>query len=450
MLGKELDARVGSISEVNAGIESYFKQRNETVTRNAIGKFVKSPDEHFKSLVEEKKAKHLERAIFFQKQGGTRIDDAISEFSKVLHLDPKDKKAQEHLEELRKRQSHRKAESPRAVRKGKRSKIPPIAIFAPVLAAVIVIGFFVIPGFFEKPAVPAFGWASIDSDPSGASVLIDDIDRGITPLLLGSMPKNEYSLQLVKKEYDNYQGNFVVEPGNTTSVRIALVRSIIPVKFGKIDIRSNPSGALVYIDNVNTKSRTPCVIDSITEGSHRFRLIRDGYEIMDIVRTVDANSMLKVNVTLNRIATQPVPEIKYGYLRVRVDPWAKIYIDDSYVETTPIARPLKIAAGTHRLKLENPSYKPWQRNISIVANDTASIDAKLEPRDGSLKLTVKPWADVYIDGKFYETTPIADPIRLSPGNHVLKLINPSFKPFEQTIQITADKILKKHVDLEPK
>jgi hypothetical protein len=111
---------------------------------------------------------------------------------------------------------------------------------------------------------------------------------------------------------------------------------------------------------------------------------------------------------------------------------------------------LKLSSGSHQVKLENPNCKIWQRSVNIAANDTAGIETKLEPLDGSLKLTVKPWADVYIDGKFYETTPIAAPISLAAGTHVLKLINPSFKPYEETIKITANKVLKKHVDLEQK
>jgi hypothetical protein len=67
-----------------------------------------------------------------------------------------------------------------------------------------------------------------------------------------------------------------------------------------------------------------------------------------------------------------------------------------------------------------------------------------------LKLTVKPWAKVYIDGKYYETTPIAKPIKLSAGKHTLRLENTSFRTFEQQIVIPAGKMLKKYVELKSK
>jgi serine/threonine-protein kinase len=133
-----------------------------------------------------------------------------------------------------------------------------------------------------------------------------------------------------------------------------------------------------------------------------------------------------------------------------VKPWAKIYIDSRYVETTPIAQPIKVPAGSHTIKLENPSFKIWQQTITFNSGRTHSIDVRLDPKDGFLKLTVKPWADVYIDGKFIETTPIGAPIKLNAGRHILKLTNPSFKTYEQEIIIPADKMLKKHIELEKK
>ena len=78
------------------------------------------------------------------------------------------------------------------------------------------------------------------------------------------------------------------------------------------------------------------------------------------------------------------------------------------------------------------------------------MNIRLDAKDGFLKLTVKPWADVYIDGKYYETTPIAKPIKLSPGKHTLKLMNPSYKTVEQRIDIPTGKMLKKYVELKSK
>ncbi len=53
--------------------------------------------------------------------------------------------------------------------------------------------------------------------------------------------------------------------------------------------------------------------------------------------------------------------------------------------------------------------------------------------DSFIKLTAYPWAKVSIDGKFFDTTPIARPIRLEPGEHILSFSHSKFK--SKTIKI---------------
>jgi hypothetical protein len=133
-----------------------------------------------------------------------------------------------------------------------------------------------------------------------------------------------------------------------------------------------------------------------------------------------------------------------------VDPWAKIYIDGKYIETTPIAKALEVSSGNHTVRLDNPGFQPWQKRINFKPGETVSMDVRLSPFAGYLKISVRPWADVYIDGKFHETTPIAEPIGLPAGRHTLKLINPSFLAHEEVITVVANQTIRKSVELIPK
>jgi hypothetical protein len=53
--------------------------------------------------------------------------------------------------------------------------------------------------------------------------------------------------------------------------------------------------------------------------------------------------------------------------------------------------------------------------------------------DSFVKIVVYPWAKVFIDGKYVDTTPIADPVRLKPGEHTLSFSHSTFK--SKTIKI---------------
>ena len=60
------------------------------------------------------------------------------------------------------------------------------------------------------------------------------------------------------------------------------------------------------------------------------------------------------------------------------------------------------------------------------------------------------WADIYIDGERLGQTPQADHLRIRPGSHVLKLMNPYFEVFEKAIEIELDRMQKERVVMERK
>jgi len=59
---------------------------------------------------------------------------------------------------------------------------------------------------------------------------------------------------------------------------------------------------------------------------------------------------------------------------------------------------------------------------------------------GKLFVECTPYADVYIDGKKVDTTPLKNYIELRTGRHSLKLIHPGFPPYTRRIFISSDKI----------
>ena len=54
--------------------------------------------------------------------------------------------------------------------------------------------------------------------------------------------------------------------------------------------------------------------------------------------------------------------------------------------------------------------------------------------NGKLNIDCYPWANVFIDGKKFDLTPIN--ISLTPGKHSLELVHPDFPPYVQTVYIT--------------
>lgn len=395
MLEKDPDQRYQNVEELSEDIKIQIRRTHVEITRKEIGEFVRSAEGYMDNLIQKRKERHFERGIYFMNLGYDRIDDAIGEFEKVLILDPNHTKAKGYLDELkRKREKFSPEKKPVKKESVKKSKIP-------------------------------------------------------VPLVLGSLIALAIILIIT----------FNVLPGKKT------VETPGKILRGVVFINSTPPGASIFLDGNHINKFTPAIVESLNSGEHWIELRKEGYVSAIESLKIKGNDTVNININLEQVVVKKdtileqrqvtprkttVPIKGTGFLKVKVEPWAKIYIDGKYVETTPIARCLPVSAGIHNVRLENPNFKVWQKNIKFNPDDTVTLNVRLEACEGFLKLIVKPWADVYIDGKFYETTPIAMPIKLTPGRHTLKLINPLCKPYEEIIIIQPNKMLKKNIELERK
>ncbi|MCB9653233.1 MAG: serine/threonine protein kinase [Deltaproteobacteria bacterium] len=94
-----------------------------------------------------------------------------------------------------------------------------------------------------------------------------------------------------------------------------------------------------------------------------------------------------------------------------------------------------------------PSHKP-ARDPTHPTQSRAPLEANRH--DGFLALHVEPWARVYVDGVFFDTTPFADPIPLTPGSHTIGLRNPYFVSVDRVLEIAADERKTLRVTLLPR
>ena len=61
---------------------------------------------------------------------------------------------------------------------------------------------------------------------------------------------------------------------------------------------------------------------------------------------------------------------------------------------------------------------------------------------GTVRLTIAPWGEVYIDGKQYGVAPPLRDIALKPGIHKIEIRNPGFASYLQVVEIKADQEIR--------
>jgi len=150
------------------------------------------------------------------------------------------------------------------------------------------------------------------------------------------------------------------------------------------------------------------------------------------------------------VKTEPLKPTGPAYATITSTPWARVFYNDSLLGTTPLVTPLKLPSGQGTLLFLNDQVKlPVSRAIDLKAGDTTEIALNLQESIARLKISsVRPWADVYVDGEMKFRTPSTQVLFLPLGKHTLELKHPEFPTYTKELIFQAgDPVYEVRVDL---
>lgn len=225
---------------------------------------------------------------------------------------------------------------------------------------------------------PLLGSLNISSIPAGANIYIDNIQIGITPLLIDNLTAQTHSYKLTLAGYQDASGDIYILPGSNI-----LTITLLPNP-GNVTVTSIPIGASIYIDNV-ARGITPNTIGDLTPGLYTYKLILTGYNIatgsFEIVSDQTTNLDVELVETTSSLFINSTPAGATIYIRDVIQPGIE----------TPALINLSPGIYTHRLTLSG--YYHATGNFEVFSGQTTDINATLQPivaqigpRDGSLLL----------------------------------------------------------------
>lgn len=148
----------------------------------------------------------------------------------------------------------------------------------------------------------------------------------------------------------------------------------------------------------------------------------------------------KTTETTVDTSTKSEASIFPGTLRLVTKQWANIFIDEISYGQSPLGDPIELSPGQHRLMLNNAEFPtPVFVPFEIISGQEIDMQVDLTTYFASVKiLSVKPWAEVFIDDISYGMTPRARPIFLAFGKHVIELRNPGYKTWREEFTLSAN------------
>ena len=124
----------------------------------------------------------------------------------------------------------------------------------------------------EKPE--GYGQIKITSTPEGASIYLDDVNKGETPLTLSEISLGEHKLKLDSSGYEDWEENIVVSSIQVKEVDVELV-----AKTGDamVKVWPIPKEAEIFLDGVYM-GKGYLNLGKVSPGEHRLKVTKVGYQ----------------------------------------------------------------------------------------------------------------------------------------------------------------------------
>jgi hypothetical protein len=236
------------------------------------------------------------------------------------------------------------------------------------------------------------GFLSVTSDPSAATVSLENLEGGVTPLTR-EVPAGEYTVVVSQEGYMREQKQVLVTENETQTIHIKLSPATC-----SIGISSEPEYAIVYLDNIN-KGTTPLMIKDVSGGMHALKIEKDGYKTIEETIDVDQSFIEKTYYLLPRT----------GSLFISTDPeGAGVVIEGKHVGTAPLTVD-DLAVKEHIIELGKEGYVTKTITASVVADKVSRVNETLVQLDTQPPIiTFVPLEKVVKENKNYVKARVRD------------------------------------------
>ena len=250
------------------------------------------------------------------------------------------------------------------------------------------------------------GLLDLTSIPSGATVLVDGLAMGETPLQGVEIPAGSRSIGFEHERYLPYEATIEIEGfGAKQELHVELEPA-----WAMVTLRTEPEDAALSVDGEELGT-TPLELELIA-GSRELLFSKENFSPLEVELDVVAGE----DMTPAVYQLEPAPA-KVAIASVPTG--ATVTIDGGYKGLTPLS--IELSSGDkHVLRLTLPGYQSANRKVLLEPEEERDLNIKLEPEYGTIFITGDPAeAILYIDGK--KQTLSSGRFRLTTKPHTVEM-----------------------------
>jgi hypothetical protein len=257
-----------------------------------------------------------------------------------------------------------------------------------------------------------------------------------------ALPEGTHTYRLTLPDHEDSEGKFEIVQGIITRITAYMSHIGVP-SLGRLNVSSNPPGAVIHICDINIGQYTPTTVRNLSDGDYTYRLSKPGY--LDITGTFtikDANSA-DINPTL--IQSDTILDITSNVIA------SMIYIDNHTEGWTTPTEIIGISPGIHTYRLTIPDtygggFTTDTGTFNIEKNKTTTVYGKLNftkvENRGTLIINSAPnEAKIFIDDVDTNSTTPDTSLGVSPGIHKIRLSLAGYKDWIGTVHVISGSIV---------
>ena len=212
-----------------------------------------------------------------------------------------------------------------------------------------------------------YGSIIVETNPPGATIFLDGVEKGFTPQELTRIEAGTRRLMLVKPGYETLNKGVIVNE----DISISVSEVLIP-RTGSLTVLSEPIGAIVFINDV-AKGKTPHDIPGLAIGDYVVTVSLENYEDVTQRVTVEYNEN-----TTQKVDLKPLP----GAVTIIVSPTrTDISINrKKYKASSSGFTTVELPAGTHRINFTLSGYEPQEKVVTLGANEKTTLEVNMKKR----------------------------------------------------------------------
>ena len=259
------------------------------------------------------------------------------------------------------------------------------------------------------------------SQPEGATVIVDDMTRGVTPLTLYDLAPGRRHVRFELANYDGVDEFMFLREGGAVS-KNAVLR---PIK-GILLLVTEPEGCDVSLDGMSL-GKTPRLVTSLdAKDTHRLLVQKPGYQPRIVEVKFNGRTPLVKNEAL---------VIDSGVIEVTSEPsGAEVAVNGNSCGRTP-TKIEGVPKGRATVSLKKNGFADESRELAIVAGERQTLFVKLTGLPGTMSLSSVPdGARFYVNDRPEGKGPISL-TRLEPGTYTIRVEKEGFATATKTVAL---------------